>query len=105
MSGVRGGAHPESMRATAHRLRREGLSICAVAAELGIAESTAKDWLKGTGQARYVKTCWCGEVFTATRWDALSCCQAHTVKRLKVFGPVRGSAPATMADATGATGP
>lgn len=100
-----GAPYPESVRATARRLRREGLSICAVAAELGIAESTAKEWLKGTGQARYVKTCWCGEVFTATRSDAMSCCHAHTVKRIAVFGTVRGSAPATMADATGATGP
>jgi len=80
--------HPESVRATARRLRREGLSIRMISAQIGVPAATVGVWLRGEGQVALIKTCWCGERFISRSWKARSCSRAHQQKRRHMFGPL-----------------
>lgn len=80
---------PESVKATARRLRREGLSHRQIAERIGVARATAQVWVAGVERGEFVKRCWCGAEFVARRSDALSCSEACKTKRWQVFGPVR----------------
>ena len=84
--------YPESTKATARRLRREGLSISLVAREMGIPRATVGKWLRGEGETRILKVCWCGERFYAASDKARSCSHAHSIKRYKTFGPLKDAA-------------
>jgi hypothetical protein len=87
---VRSTTHrPEHVRQTVLRLRREGESVRTIAKQLGVPKSTVGDWIRGQGEPRFLNTCWCGERFYSTRWDALSCSPEHSWKRARIFGPVR----------------
>jgi transcriptional regulator with XRE-family HTH domain len=85
---VRRKSYPPGVINTARALRREGKSIRAIAAELGVPRATVGDWLRDFGEPMYVKTCWCGQVFVARLADAKNCSKAHQDKRWRIYGRV-----------------
>lgn len=67
--------YPEGHKHQA-RLKRlvGGMSIRAIAAELGVSKSIVGRWVKGEGEAYYFKTCArCGDGFIAYRSHAMYC--------------------------------
>lgn len=86
------GPHPEPVKGTARRLRREGLSIHAIAERLGVPRSTVGDWLRGTGGTMHIRTCWCGERFVARNTNGVYCSPAHARKGWSLTGPLRDAA-------------
>lgn len=91
MSKPKRRVHPESRRAHARALRREGKSYSVISDELGIPVGTVAEWLRGEGEPAMVKECWCGQRFIARRRDQFSCSTAHATKHYALYGPtVRG---------------
>ena len=82
----------ERERGRALLLRADGLTIRAIASDLGVPLSTVSRWLRGRGDAQRVRECaLCGERFIAVSARHRFCSPAHARKHWQVFG-----APATL---------
>jgi Homeodomain-like domain len=78
----------DSERAQALMLRAQGLSIRAIAEQLGVPSRTVGSWLHGRGDCHAVRTCeLCGEAFIAVSARHRFCTPAHQRKHFYVFGP------------------
>lgn len=74
---------PESQRATARRLRREGLTVTQISDRLSVPRSTVGDWTRGIEGQRFCLLC--GDPVLGRRYAAF-CCEQHGHKFHSVFG-------------------
>jgi hypothetical protein len=71
-------------------LRANGMSITAIALQIGVARSTVGDWLRGHGEYSEIRECrLCGDPFTANSGVQRFCTPAHAAKHYRVFGAPR----------------
>ena len=76
----------DSERARALVLRTQGLTIRAVAEELGVPSRTVGSWLRGCGDCHAVRSCeLCGQPFLAVSARHRFCTPAHQRKHFYVF--------------------
>ena len=67
-------------------LRANGMSITAIAQEIGVARSTVGDWLRGHGEYSEIRECrLCGDPFTPNSGAQRFCRPEHADKHYRVF--------------------
>jgi hypothetical protein len=77
----------ERVRANAHALGADGMSIRQIAQRLGYPRSTVGDWLRGDGEWFEIRTCaLCGERFVPITGRQVFCTAEHAAKYARVFG-------------------
>ena len=76
----------DSERAQALMLRARGLSIRAVADQLGVPSRTVGSWLRGRGDCHALRSCeLCGQPFLAVSARHRFCTPAHQRKHFYVY--------------------
>lgn len=72
----------------AYRLRVTGMSLDAIAVELGVAATTVRRLLGDNDECYWIAKCGlCGDEFIPTRSDQHFCCQAHREKHRRLYKP------------------
>jgi transposase-like protein len=78
--------HNERAYGRALLLRANGMSITAIARQIGVARTTVGDWLRGHGEYSEIRECrLCGEPFTPNSDAQRFCTPEHAAKHYRVF--------------------
>ena len=74
-------SHPDHVRETARRMRRENHTITEISRALGVPRGTVGDWVHGL--EREMRCLLCGDL---TPGRSSFCSHAHRLKHWKIFG-------------------